>query len=640
MKITSATDSDYIRSITGLRDEYEHSSRSSSDRDKIQSLADKRFEAIKAEDIDPKTGGWAIDHDYDWDSMELGLDTIGLEPVVEMAKGGKVKSTDLLDRLKSGSKITEQEINLIKTRLNSQTKEEGLDELVQWIWDNTPRLSPEQNKKGYDFLMNLWKSPTGKERANNPFGYREQAVLANFSHFELAGLKDNSLYGQRPFYIPVYDVVSKTGNGFQYYYDGKMNIVGAKGGEMGGHNDSISSEFGNYYAMHGAVITGGSYFNSPEIIAKEGGYINEQKSIEGGKYVVKKYNVGVSNTIVYSAWVRGNEGGTIDVIGGQWYSRIGTIRGKDYSEQNKLAYHLINMVYPESSSGKRIDGEIEVKHLANGGGVGRYKKAIKVGEDDVNRTILSIKEMPKEKKFNNKEFTLVGSEMYLKDAEKMAQEINDAGYEAKVIDQTFKYLDKHPHWNQQKRTGIASAVYKSNDKIAMASGGEVSEKEKNQFIEYVNSFYGKKGVHADMFPERVLHGVPDGATESEIEKAVDKYLKSGFTKDYTWGGGDSLDRERVRDIMLENRAGKKKMGKGGGIRTKYEYEVHEYKDGVKVSTKSYESLDEVGKVQKNYAQVTFEDLEDNYKDGDWTHVIEYRDDELYNDMYFVPAHKN
>jgi len=33
--------------------------------------------------------------------------------------------------------------------------------------------------------------------------------------------------------------------------------------------------------------------------------------------------------------------------------------------------------------------------------------------------------------------------------------------------------------------------------------------------------------------------------------AVQKYINS-LNDDITWGGGDSLDRERVRDIILED----------------------------------------------------------------------------------------
>ena len=59
------------------------------------------------------------------------------------------------------------------------------------------------------------------------------------------------------------------------------------------------------------------------------------------------------------------------------------------------------------------------------------------------------------------------------------------------------------------------------------------------FIAYVDSFYNEKD---GIYPIK-------GLTNSMIIKAIQKYITSQ-TKDYTWGGGDSLDRERVRDIIL------------------------------------------------------------------------------------------
>ena len=59
------------------------------------------------------------------------------------------------------------------------------------------------------------------------------------------------------------------------------------------------------------------------------------------------------------------------------------------------------------------------------------------------------------------------------------------------------------------------------------------------FIAYVDSYYNEKN---GIYPIK-------GLTNSMIINATRKYITSQ-TKDYTWGGGDSLDRERVRDIIL------------------------------------------------------------------------------------------
>jgi hypothetical protein len=75
----------------------------------------------------------------------------------------------------------------------------------------------------------------------------------------------------------------------------------------------------------------------------------------------------------------------------------------------------------------------------------------------------------------------------------------------------------------------------------------------NSFVEYIWSFYGE---HDDtIYPIK-------GLTQDDILDAFKVYRKRiqeaesnngrWFNVTYSWGGGDSLDRERVRDIILEN----------------------------------------------------------------------------------------
>ena len=69
-----------------------------------------------------------------------------------------------------------------------------------------------------------------------------------------------------------------------------------------------------------------------------------------------------------------------------------------------------------------------------------------------------------------------------------------------------------------------------------------------EFVDYVWSFYGE---HSDtIYPIK-------GLTKQDIFDAFYVYkhrlLKAANVpnNNYTWGYGDSLDRERVRDIILE-----------------------------------------------------------------------------------------
>lgn len=67
---------------------------------------------------------------------------------------------------------------------------------------------------------------------------------------------------------------------------------------------------------------------------------------------------------------------------------------------------------------------------------------------------------------------------------------------------------------------------------------ELRKADIDQFIEYVNSFYGKD---EDAMGK-------DGYTKAQIKTAINKYV-SDLGKEFTWGYGDSLDRERVYEYL-------------------------------------------------------------------------------------------
>ena len=65
-----------------------------------------------------------------------------------------------------------------------------------------------------------------------------------------------------------------------------------------------------------------------------------------------------------------------------------------------------------------------------------------------------------------------------------------------------------------------------------------------EFVDYVWSFYNPQ---SDLYPIK-------GLTKKDIFDAFNVYVRrieSNNNEYYTWGEGDSLDRERVRDIILE-----------------------------------------------------------------------------------------
>ena len=72
---------------------------------------------------------------------------------------------------------------------------------------------------------------------------------------------------------------------------------------------------------------------------------------------------------------------------------------------------------------------------------------------------------------------------------------------------------------------------------------QIENNEILDFVEYVDTFYNPvNGV----FPIK-------GATIKVITEAIKTYIGE-IVEETTWGGGDSVDREFVRDIILEQNA--------------------------------------------------------------------------------------
>ena len=88
---------------------------------------------------------------------------------------------------------------------------------------------------------------------------------------------------------------------------------------------------------------------------------------------------------------------------------------------------------------------------------------------------------------------------------------------------------------------------------------KITENSQSQFINYVLAFYGQNGIYPladpiinNKFVERddVLKAFKKYKTLLDASIQLEKELN--IENRYTWGDGDSLDRERVRDILLQN----------------------------------------------------------------------------------------
>lgn len=113
--------------------------------------------------------------------------------------------------------LTEANINLLKNRANK-------GEVINFD-DKEYTITQEQTEKGKAWLMNQWKTPTGKIRKNNPFGAREEEALETFESFTFDGFYNagNSFVN---FYVPIYTVIGKDST-FQYVLSGGLiKIIG------------------------------------------------------------------------------------------------------------------------------------------------------------------------------------------------------------------------------------------------------------------------------------------------------------------------------------------------------------------------------------------------------------------------------
>ena len=108
--------------------------------------------------------------------------------------------------------------SLMNGRKNTNLTDEERESLDYLFGENAPySITPEQTTKGLDWLFNLRFTMRGKERKNNPFGYREQSILDDFDRFELSGLYDDS-DGYNGFhnFKPIYKVIASDGESFDY----------------------------------------------------------------------------------------------------------------------------------------------------------------------------------------------------------------------------------------------------------------------------------------------------------------------------------------------------------------------------------------------------------------------------------------
>ncbi len=129
----------------------------------------------------------------------------------------------ILEFVRENGYITERDILNLKSRLNNgrMTGSEA-DEITGLH----PSVTDEQARKGFAWLWNLYKSPSGKVRKHNPFGAREVAALGDgwdaSARFTFDGFVNVGRFVS--YYVPVY-TLERGDDTFQYYVNGGQIVI-------------------------------------------------------------------------------------------------------------------------------------------------------------------------------------------------------------------------------------------------------------------------------------------------------------------------------------------------------------------------------------------------------------------------------
>lgn len=121
---------------------------------------------------------------------------------------------EIIDNAYKAGVISEKDILLLKRRLNNKS-------FGDVRMPNEIKVSDEQKEKGLKWLRNLYVSPTGKIRKNNPFGWREMDILEclndKLEAYFIGFVNIGSFY---PCHVPIYKYTNGE-KSFSYYVNGK-----------------------------------------------------------------------------------------------------------------------------------------------------------------------------------------------------------------------------------------------------------------------------------------------------------------------------------------------------------------------------------------------------------------------------------
>jgi len=89
-------------------------------------------------------------------------------------------------------------------------------------------------------------------------------------------------------------------------------------------------------------------------------------------------------------------------------------------------------------------------------------------------------------------------------------------------------------------------IERGNEMLKFNEVGYPNDQEKQEFVDYLLMFYGKNDPEA-------IYGEEVGMEKADAVKFMNVYLEGdfkGYDGYHMWGGGDTIDREKVCELFL------------------------------------------------------------------------------------------
>jgi hypothetical protein len=113
-----------------------------------------------------------------------------------------------------------------KGKLSDTDKHHLRDQFYNLMPEDGYKITEDQTSKGREFLNKYTFTSKGTIRtpASRRLGTREVEAIKDIQYFTLTELYN--LSSHNAYTVPIYTVWTSNGHGFDYYYNGQVNVIG------------------------------------------------------------------------------------------------------------------------------------------------------------------------------------------------------------------------------------------------------------------------------------------------------------------------------------------------------------------------------------------------------------------------------